>query len=75
MPTGMLSHKYQVVVPDPIADQLEGLAAGAGERPSSLAGQLVRHGIAQAANDGKVRPLRQAPRNHQQQGRRARTLA
>ena len=56
-----MSHKYQVVLPDPIAEQLEELAAGAGERPSTLAGQLIRHGIAQAANDGKIRPLRQAP--------------
>lgn len=55
-----MSRKYQVVLPNPIADQLEELAAGAGEPPSTLAGQLVRHGVAQAASDGKVRPLRQA---------------
>jgi hypothetical protein len=56
-----VSHKYQVVLPDPIADQLEELAAGAGEPPSTLAGQLVRNGVALAAEDGKVRPLKPAP--------------
>jgi hypothetical protein len=28
---------------------------------STLAGQLIRHGVARAAKDGKVRPLRQTP--------------
>jgi hypothetical protein len=56
-----MSHKIQVVLPDPVATQLQELAAAAGEPPSTLAGQLVRHGVAQAANDGKVRPLRQVP--------------
>jgi hypothetical protein len=56
-----MSHKYQVVLPDPIADQLEELAAGTGEPPSTLAGQLVRNGVALAAEDGKVRPLKPAP--------------
>ncbi len=56
-----MSHKYQVVLPDPIADQLEELAAGAGEPPSTLARQLVRNGVALAAEDGKVRPLKPAP--------------
>ena len=56
-----MSHKIQVVLPDPLATQLAELAAAAGEPPSTLAGQFVRHGVAQAAKDGKVRPLRQAP--------------
>jgi hypothetical protein len=56
-----MSQKIQVVLPDPVATQLQELAAAAGEPPSTLAGQLVRHGVAQAAKDGKVRPLRQAP--------------
>jgi len=33
-----MSHKYQVVLPDPVATQLDELAAGAGEPPSTLAG-------------------------------------
>jgi hypothetical protein len=56
-----MSHKYQVVLPDPVADQLDELAAAAGEPPSTLAGQLLRNDVAQAAKDGKVRALRQAP--------------
>jgi hypothetical protein len=56
-----MSHRLQVVLPNPVATQLQELAAGAGEPPSTLAGQLVRKGIAEAANDGKVRPLRAAP--------------
>lgn len=55
-----MSHRLQVVIPDPVATQLEELAAGAGEPPSTLAGQLVRKGVAEAAGDGKVRPLRPA---------------
>jgi hypothetical protein len=56
-----MSHKVQVVLPDPIATQLQELAAGTGEPHSRLAAQLIRNGIAQATKDGKVRPLRQAP--------------
>jgi len=56
-----MSHKIQVVLPDPLATQLQELAAAAREPPSTLAGQFVRNGIAQLAMDGKVRPLRQAP--------------
>jgi hypothetical protein len=56
-----VSHKIQVVLPDPVATQLHELAAAAGEPPSTLAGQLVRNGVALAANDGKVRPIRPAP--------------
>jgi hypothetical protein len=56
-----MSHKLQVVLPDPVAAQLQELAAGADQPPSTLAGQIVRNGVAQAAKDGKVRPLRPAP--------------
>ena len=56
-----MSQRLQVVLPDPVATQLHELAAGAGEPPSTLAGQLVRKGIAEAANDGKVRPIRPDP--------------
>lgn len=56
-----MSHRLQVVLPDPVAAQLQELAAGAGEPPSTLAGQLVRMGVAGAASDGKVRSLKPAP--------------
>lgn len=56
-----MSHKVQVVLPDPVATQLRELAGAAGEPPSTLAAHLIRQGIAKAAKDGKVRALRQAP--------------
>ena len=56
-----MSHRIQIVLPDPTAAQLQELAAAAGEPPSTLAAQLVRHGVDQAAKDGKVRPPRRAP--------------
>jgi hypothetical protein len=56
-----VSHKVQVVLPDPVARQLQELAAAGGEPPSTLAAQLVRHGVALAAKEGRVRPLRGAP--------------
>jgi hypothetical protein len=56
-----MSLKVQVVLPDPVATQLQELAGAANEPHSRLAAQLIRNGVAQAAKDGKVRPLRQAP--------------
>ena len=56
-----MSHRLQVVLPDPVATQLQELAAGVGEPPSTLAGQMVRNGVAEAAKDGKVRALKAAP--------------
>lgn len=56
-----MSRKIQIVLPDPQADQLADLAAGTGEPQSTLAGLLVRNEIARAAEDGKVRQLRQPP--------------
>jgi len=56
-----MSHRLQVVLPDAVATQLRELAAGAGEPPSTVAGQLVRNGISEAAEGGKVRSLRLAP--------------
>jgi hypothetical protein len=56
-----MSHKLQIVLPDPIHLQLRELAAGADTPPSTLAAQIVRNGVALAAKDGKVRPLRPAP--------------
>jgi len=55
------SRKYQVTLRAPVAAQLDELACGAGEPPSTLAAQLVRSGVAQAERDGKVRSLRPAP--------------
>jgi hypothetical protein len=56
-----MSHKLQIILPDPVALQLRELAAGADTPPSTLAAQIVRNGVALAAKDGKVRPLRPAP--------------
>ncbi len=56
-----MSQRLQIVLPDPVALQLQELAAGADTPPSTLAGQMVRDGVALAAKDGKVRPLRPAP--------------
>jgi hypothetical protein len=56
-----MSRKIQIVLPDPHADQLAELAAGTGEPQSTLASLFVRNEIAQAAKDGKVRQVRQAP--------------
>ena len=56
-----MSHRMQIVLPDPAALQLRERAAAAGEPPSTLAGQMVRNGLALAARGGKVRPPRAAP--------------
>jgi hypothetical protein len=56
-----MSRRVQIVLPDPVADQLYELAAGADTPPSTVAAQMVRNGVAQAAKDGKVRPVGQAP--------------
>ena len=56
-----MSHRFQVVLADPLATQLHELAAGVGEPPSTVAGHLVRKGVTEAAADGKVRALRAVP--------------
>ncbi len=56
-----MSHRLQIVLPDPVALQLTELASNADTPPSTLAAQFVQNGVAQAAKDGKVRPLRPAP--------------
>jgi hypothetical protein len=55
-----MSQRRQIVLADPVDLQLRELAAAADTPPSTLAAQLVTSGVAQAANDGKVRPLRPA---------------
>jgi hypothetical protein len=56
-----MSHKLQIALPDPLLRQLHELAANAGERPATLAGQMVRNAIALAVEEGKVRPLKSTP--------------
>lgn len=53
-----MSQRRQIVLPDPADQQLRELAANADTPPSTLAAQMVQAGVAQAAKDGKVRPLR-----------------
>ena len=69
-----MSRKIQIVLPDPQADQLARARRHAGEPQSTLAGHIVRNGIAQAANDGKVRHLKQTPIAVGRGGERARWL-
>jgi len=56
-----MSRRMGIVLPDPVAHQLRELAAGTGEPPATLAGQMVRNSIAFAAKDGNVRALRASP--------------
>jgi hypothetical protein len=53
-----VSRPVKIVLPDPVAAQLAELAAGADEAPASLAARMVRNGVALAAKDGKIRPLK-----------------
>jgi hypothetical protein len=55
-----MSRPVKITLPDPVAAQLAELAAGADEAPSKLAAHLVSVGVALAAKDGKVRPLKPA---------------
>lgn len=56
-----MSNRRQIVLPDPVDQQLAELAATADTPPSTLAAQMVQAGVAQAAKDGKVRPRRSTP--------------
>ncbi len=56
-----MSQRRQIVLPDPVDQQLRELAEGADSPPSTLAAHMVEAGVAQAAKDGKVRPLRSTP--------------
>lgn len=55
-----MSRRFQIVLADPVASQLRELAHGVGEPPSTVAGNLVRSGVSEAANEGRVRRLRRA---------------
>jgi hypothetical protein len=50
-----MSRPVKIVLPDPVAVQLAELAANADEASATLAAQMVRDGVALAAEDGKVR--------------------
>jgi hypothetical protein len=58
-----MSRRVQLVLPDPVATQLHDLAAGAQEATATVAAQMLRGAVADAAAAGRVRPLRlaQAP--------------
>lgn len=56
-----MSNRWQIVLPDPVDQQLRELAAAADTPPSTLAAQMVQAGVGQAAKDGKVRPQRTTP--------------
>ena len=55
-----MSHRLQIVLQDPAAAQLQELAAGAQEPPSTVAAQLVRDGLTRASDGGIVRPMKPA---------------
>jgi hypothetical protein len=57
-----VSQRFQIVLPDPAAAQLRELAVGAGEPPSTVAGNLVRTGVAEAVQSGRIH--RGATRSH-----------
>lgn len=55
-----MSRKLQIVLPEPFAKQLEELATAAGEPLATIAGQIVRDGVAHATKSGKVKARRPA---------------
>ena len=55
-----MSRRVQLVLPDPVANQLHELAAGAQEAPATVAAQMLRGAVLEAAAAGRVRPLRLA---------------
>jgi len=56
-----MSRRLKITLPDTLASQLDELAANTGEPAARLAGQMVRHGIAEAAASGQVHPVRARP--------------
>jgi hypothetical protein len=56
-----MSQRVQVVLSDPVVQQLRELAAGADTPHSTLVAQFVGNEIARAIKNGHVRPLRTAP--------------
>ena len=49
------------MLPDPIVEQLQELAATADEALATLAAHMVRNAVTLAAKDGRVRPLNATP--------------
>ena len=56
-----MSRRLKITLSDALAVQLDELAANIGEPAARLAGQMVRHGIAEAAASGQVQPPRARP--------------
>src|ERR1700678_2685130 len=56
-----MSRRLKITLPDTLASQLDELAANIGEPAARLAGQMVRHGIAEAAASGQVHQPRVRP--------------
>ena len=69
-----MSRKIQIVLPEPVAIQLQELADGRGEPLATFARQLVRDGIAHAAKDGSVRAPAASASNPSLRGVRPRWL-
>jgi hypothetical protein len=58
-----VSQRIQIVLPDPTAAQLRELAAASGQPAATLASQMVRSELADAATSGKVRSVRSTQAN------------
>jgi len=56
-----MSNRLQIVLPDPVAAQLKELASAAGEPLATLAGRIVRDGVAHAGAGGKRRLAMPSP--------------
>lgn len=56
-----MSRRLKITLPDTLALRLDELAADTDEPVARLAGQMVRHGIAEAAASGQVQPPRARP--------------
>ncbi len=56
-----MSRRLKITLPDTLALQLDELAANIDEPAARLAGQMVRHGIAEAAASGQVHQPRPRP--------------
>jgi hypothetical protein len=70
-----MSRRVQLVLPDPVATQLQELAAGAQEATATVAAQMLRGAVADAAAEGRVRAVRPArPIPPRTKGERARWL-
>ena len=55
-----MTRHMKVVLPGPVAEQLAELAKAVQESPSTLAAHMIRHGVALAVKDGKIRAVRPA---------------